>query len=198
MTMSIFHRGLRYGLSWVESRNARLYDFRMKRQTFVKAPVLALGASVLMLIGCSTTESRIKEHHDLFASLSPRDQELVNRGEIRVGMSENAVWLAWGSPDQKSVGAMRGRQTATWLYINTSYPYPYHSYPYYGYGYDGYGGFGGVGVIRRHHHGRFVFYGDPFYDPFYYSYIPPSVSYPNKTVTFSNGRVISFQRLVSR
>ena len=167
-------------------------------KNFSRALAFALAAGAIILTGCSTTESRIKEHNDLFASLSPREQELVSRGEIRVGMSENAVWLAWGSPDQKSVGAMRGRQTETWLYMNTSYPYPYRPYPYYGYGYGGFGGYGGVAVIRRHHHGRFVFFGDPFYDPFYYSYIPPSVSYPYKTVTFSNGRVVSFQRLVSR
>ena len=44
---------------------------------------------------------------------------------------------------------------------------------------------------------NFVFFGDPFYDPFYYSYIPPSIPYPGKMVTFANGRVVSFQYLVS-
>jgi hypothetical protein len=170
--------------------------FHMKRQIFSKALTLGVAASAIILAGCSTTESRISEHRDLFNSLSPNDQALVSRGEIRSGMSQNAVWLAWGSPDQKAVGSMRGRSTETWIYMNTtSYPYPYH-YPYYGYG--GYGGFRGVGVVRFHHRNRFVFFGDPFYDPFYYSYIPPSVSYPYKTVTFANGRVMSFQHLVPR
>jgi hypothetical protein len=41
-----------------------------------------------------------------------------------------------------------------------------------------------------------VFFGDPFFDPFFYSYIPPSIPYPTKTVTFGNGRVVSFQYLV--
>ena len=176
--------------------------FYMKRQILSKALTLSVAASAMILTSCSTTESRIAEHRDLFNSLSPGDQALVSRGQIRVGMSQNAVWLAWGSPDQKSVGAMRGRQTETWIYMNTTtygYPYAYGPYPYYGgYGGFGYGGFGGAGVVRFHHHNRFVFFGDPFYDPFYYSYIPPSVSYPYKTVTFSNGRVISFQHLVPR
>jgi len=72
-------------------------------------------------------------------------------------------------------------------------------YPGYGYGY-GYGfGFTSLGFVGSHHHhgGRsFVFFGDPFFDPFYYSYIPPSIPYPTRTVTFANGRVVSFQYLV--
>jgi hypothetical protein len=173
--------------------------FHMTRQIFSKALMFGFAASAIVLAGCSTTESRISEHRDLFNTLSPNDQALVSRGQIRVGMSQNAVWLAWGSPDQKAAGAMRRRETETWIYMNTtSYGYPYGGYPYGGYPY-GYGGFGGgVGVVRFHHHSRFVFFGDPFYDPFYYSYIPPSVSYPYKTVTFSNGRVLSFQHLVPR
>jgi hypothetical protein len=167
----------------------------MKRQIFLKALTFGISAAAIILSGCSTTESRISEHPDIFQSLSPSDQALVSRGQIRIGMSQNAVWLAWGSPDQKAVGNMRGRPTETWIYFNTTTAYPY-GYPYYGYG--GYGGYGyvGVGVVRTHHHRRFFFVGSPFYDPFYYSYIPPSVSYPYKTVTFANGRVISFQYLV--
>jgi hypothetical protein len=86
----------------------------------------------------------------------------VSQGQIRGGMSPNAVYLAWGSPDRKIVGNMRGRPTETWIYVHyTTYSYPY-PYPYYGFGY----GFGltTVGVAGRHHrhHGRsFVFFGSP-------------------------------------
>jgi hypothetical protein len=168
----------------------------MKRQFFFRSLALGMLGSALIFTGCATTESRISDHPEIFNSLSPRDQALVRQGQIRAGMSQNAVWLAWGSPEQKAVGDMRGRPTETWVYVNyTTAPYGY------GYGYDyPYGpgfGFGGVGFVRTHHHGRgFFFFGDPFYDPFYYSYIPPSIPYPYKTVTFSNGRVMSFQYLV--
>jgi hypothetical protein len=169
----------------------------MKRRFFLRALTFGFLASAIVLTGCSTVETRISDHPEIYQSLSPRDQELVSHGQIRVGMTQSAVWLAWGSPDQKVAGAMRGRSTETWIYTQTTtYGYGY-GYPYYGpYGYGGFGGFGFAGVVRRHHHRSFVFFGDPFYDPFYYSYIPPSVSYPYKTVTFSNGRVISFQYLV--
>jgi hypothetical protein len=172
----------------------------MKGQIFSRALLFGISASAIILTGCSTTESRISDHPEIFQSLSPNDQALVSRGQIRSGMSANAVWLAWGSPEQKAVGDMRGRPTETWIYVNyTTYPYGYgYGYPYgpyrYGYGYPY--GFGSIAVVRAHHHRSFVFFGSPFYDPFYYSYIPPSIPYPTKTVTFTNGRVVSFQYLV--
>ena len=159
--------------------------------------LVAAAAVTLLVSGCSTVESRIAEHPDLYHSLSARQQQLVANGQIAPGMPRDAVYLAWGTPDQRVEGAMRGQMTETWIYVHyTSYPYDYgygYGYPYrYGWG----GGFGGV-IVRRHHHGRsFAFFGDPFYDPFYYSYIPPSIPYPYRTVTFANGRVVSFQSLV--
>ena len=156
--------------------------FRMKRRFFSRALTLGLSASAIILASCSTTETRISNHPEIFQTLSPRDQALVSQGQIRPGMSENAVWLAWGSAEQKVVGNMRGRATETWIYITyTTAPYGY--------------GFGSAAVFRTHHNRSFVFFGDPFYDPFFYSYIPPSIPVPYKTVTFANGRVVSFQYL---
>jgi len=175
-----------------------LYDFRVTRQFVLKALTFVFSAGAIILTSCSTTGTRISGHPEIYQSLSPRDQALVSQGEIRPGMSQGAVWLAWGSPDRTVPGNMRGRATETWIYVSYTtapydYGYPYGPYPYYGFG------FGGAAVVRTHHHGRsFVFFGSPFYDPFYYSYIPPSIPYPSKTVTFSNGRVVSFQYLVPR
>ena len=175
------------------------YDFYMiKRRLFSWALLLTVAATAVLLVGCSTTESRINEHRDLYASLPPRQQQLVAQGQIAPGMSQNAVWLAWGSPDQKVEGVMHNKMTETWIYVQYTSAYPYG----YGYGYPyGYGwgpGFGGGVIVATHrHHGRsFAFIGDPFFDPFYYSYIPPSIPYPYRTVTFANGRVVSFQSLV--
>lgn len=169
----------------------------MKRRIFSHL-LTALAATALVFTGCETTENRISEHQDLFNSLSASDQALVSRGQIRSGMSPNAVYLAWGNPEQRTHGEMRGRPTETWIYVQqTTAPYGSAYYPY-GYGGFGpyYGGFGGGVFVTRHHHGRaFFLYGDPFYDPFYYSYIPPTISIPYKTVTFVSGRVVSWQLL---
>ena len=163
----------------------------MKRQIFSRALTLVLSASAIVLTSCSTTETRISDHPEIFQTLAPRDQELVKAGKIREGMSQNAVWLAWGIPDQKATGVAHGKSVETWIYndyyyANSPYPYPYGSF-----GYGGY--YGGHVIFHRHGGHRFAIIGDPFYDPFYYSYIPPRVAYPSKTVTFSNGRVVSIQ-----
>jgi len=167
----------------------------MRRKLFFGALTFAAAVSVLFLTSCSTVGTRISGHPEIYQSLSPQDQALVSRGQIRVGMSQNAVWLAWGSPEQRAIGNMRGRLAETWVYVTYTYAYPY-GYPY-GPPYGGFSGsFGFVGVSRVHHHRTFVFFGDPFFDPFFYpGYFPPSIPVPYKTVTFSNGRVVSFQML---
>ena len=177
--------------------------FNMRRH-ILRALMLGLAAGALSLTSCSTVESRISDHPEIYNSISPNDQALVREGKIRSGMSPNAVWLAWGSPDQKLAGNMRGRETETWVYVTytTAYPYGYpcgYPYrPYYGFGFTRVGAFAshGHGAFHSHGHHRFVFFGDPFFDPFYYSAIPPSIPVPYKTVTFLNGRVMSFQYLV--
>ena len=167
----------------------------MKRQILMRALTFGISASALILTSCSTTESRISEHPEIFNRLSQRDQALVSQGKIREGMSMDAVWLAWGAPDQKAQGTARGRPVETWIY--NEYVYAHSPYPY-PYGPYGYGGYWGGGAVFHHHRGhRFAIIGDPFYDPFYYSYIPPRVAYPSKTVTFVNGRVVSIQILTT-
>src|SRR5213592_2959615 len=122
----------------------------MKRQIFPWALTLVLAASAFVLTSCSTTETRISDHPEIFQTLSPSDQALVKAGKIREGMSQNAVWLAWGAPDQKATGVARGRPVETWIYNEYTYanaPYPY---PYGPFGYGGYFG----GRVIFHHHGR--------------------------------------------
>ena len=161
----------------------------------------SMGLGAIILTGCETTQDRISQHPEIYQGLSARDQQLVFQGQLRSGMSQSAVWLAWGNPDQKVQGEMRGRATETWVYTTTQEAPGYAWGPYgpgWGpYGYPGYGypGFGG-GVIFRNHHGRFAIYGDPFFDPFYYSWFPPTITYPTKVATFSGGRLMSFQHLV--
>ena len=159
------------------------------------AVVAAFGA--FLLSSCATTDYRISRYPQLYQSLSPDEQALVQQGRIREGMSQDAVFLAWGSPEQRMVGRSRGRPVETWIYT-TSYPgySPYYGAGF-GYGY-GYGGFYGGGYFRhrgpwRYHH--FGFY-DPFYDPFYHDRFD-FVRVPSRVVSFQGGRVIGYQFLNS-
>jgi hypothetical protein len=142
----------------------------MKRRFCVHASTLGLATAAIVFSSCSTPQTRISENPDLYQSLSPRDQALVSQGQIRIGMSRTAVWLAWGTTDRKIIGNMGSGPTETWIYTYyASYPY----YPYYA-PWD-------------------VYFGAPLYDPFAYSWFPQSIPYPGKIVTFAKGRVASFQ-----
>ncbi len=143
------------------------------------------------LTSCTTVETRIAEKPEAFHRLSPADQAAVQQGKIREGFSMDAVYIAWGPPSQRIPGRYRGSIVETWVYDATAagdYPGPF----YYGYGY-GYGpGYYGYG--RRFRHGGFFY--DPWYDPYFYNHAN-IVRYPERTVSFQNGRAIGFQFLPS-
>ncbi len=161
----------------------------MKSRPLVSSVLAAvLAGGMILLTGCSTVSSRIEENRAGFAQLSPNDQALVQQGKIRGGMSQEAVYFAWGRPQQKAVGEIHGVPTETWVYlISTAVPSYYGGY---------YGGFyGSVGYFGRH--GGRRYYGaiyDPFYDPFYYPFAQ-TITQPVKTVSFQRGKVIAFQYL---
>ncbi len=166
----------------------------MKRRIFRQALLVGAVFCSLLLAGCTTIETRIQEKPQAFRSLSERDQALVQEGKIREGFSRDAVYIAWGPPSHRVPGRNRGRLVETWVYDATSagdYNGPFlYGQPYgYGVGFGFYGGRYGRGRLGRHH-----FYYDPFYDPWFYNHAN-LVRYPERTVSFDNGRVIAFQFL---
>jgi hypothetical protein len=157
---------------------------------FVWALWLCSAAGGLVLSGCSTVSSRIDSHRAAFDSLSAQDRALASEGKIRGGMPLEGVYIAWGQPQQKAVGLVHGVSTETWVYTLSTAAYGPSWYGGYGYGYYGRVGYYGL-------RGRYRYYGayyDPFWDPFYYPFAA-TVSYPVKTVSFQNGRVVAFQFL---
>ena len=110
-------------------------------------------------------------------------------------MSQQAVYMAWGQPQQKAIGMVREIATESWVYTLSIAAYGPVGYGGLGYGY-GYGFAGPVGFYGRR--GGRRFYGafvNPYWDPFYYPFAP-TVTYPVRTVSFQNGRVVAFQYLV--
>jgi hypothetical protein len=103
----------------------------MERRVASIALTFAIATVALILTDCATTQARISNHPEMYQRLSPRDQVLVGQGQIGPGMSMDAVWLAWGSPDQKIPGERRGRPTETWMYVRYDTPYPSYGAPYY-------------------------------------------------------------------
>lgn len=140
--------------------------------------LLLLLATGLLASSCvpSTPQSRIQEHPELFAALSPKHQELVQQGTLAKGMPRDAVLLAWGAPAQRFEGSQGGKASERWDYASV--------YPVYTQGF--YGGFGyGYGRYGR-------------YQPYGYGYgFGPEVTYVpyrSGSVWFANSLVDSWER----
>ena len=93
------------------------------------ALLFGIATAASLFTNCGTPGTRISQHPEIYQRLSPRDQALVSQGQIRPGMSVDAVWLAWGTPEQKIPGPMRSSET--WVYIRYDTPFPSYGVPYY-------------------------------------------------------------------
>ena len=85
-------------------------------------------------------------------------------------MSQKAVYIAWGQPQGKAVGMVRGVPTETWVYTQLTAAYGPYGYGGFGYGWRGdlrapSDFTGAMGGYR--YYGAFV---DPYWDPYYYPF----------------------------
>jgi hypothetical protein len=69
-----------------------------------------------LMVGCSTPTTRIRANPQAFASLSPADQALVRKGQIREGFDMETVRLALGNPDWIERKTDLHGQMQTWHY----------------------------------------------------------------------------------
>jgi len=70
----------------------------------------------LFFTGCSTVESRIKENQIAYQQLKPDDKALVHKGKVRVGFSEEAVYLALGRASRITSKVEGNDQYKNWVY----------------------------------------------------------------------------------
>jgi hypothetical protein len=73
---------------------------RCHRHLFVRA---SLFITVLLFVGCatkSTIDSRKVERSSAYESLPADQKAMVDAGQIRIGMSADAVYIAWGKPSE--------------------------------------------------------------------------------------------------
>jgi hypothetical protein len=75
--------------------------------------LLCLGAA-----GCatSTIDSRKKERSAAYQALPPDQKQLVDQGQIQVGMSADAVFIAWGPPSEILESETEQGHWTTWVY----------------------------------------------------------------------------------
>lgn len=87
------------------------------RLPIVKHSFVLLLVAVVM-VGCATSsiESRRQERMTSYASLSPEVKSAVDAGQIRRGMTSDAVYIAWGKPSQILQQEDERGPVTTWLY----------------------------------------------------------------------------------
>ena len=86
---------------------------------------LALAA---LLVGCASPAPtdprsiarRRAQRVAAYSALSKEQQELVDHGQIRVGMTEDAVFIAWGAAAQVLRSGDASGEAVTWLYESTT------------------------------------------------------------------------------
>jgi outer membrane protein assembly factor BamE (lipoprotein component of BamABCDE complex) len=87
-------------------------------KTFLRFSLSLLTVLTLCQCATSTPQSRIERNPQIFSRLGAKDRELVTSGVIREGMTQDAVFLAWGSPDRVSAGRSRGKDIESWYYVS--------------------------------------------------------------------------------
>jgi hypothetical protein len=144
--------------------------------------ILASILAGLVFSSCapSTPQTRIAKNPEQFAALSKKEQSLVEQGQIRRGMSSEAVMLAWGPPDQSFEGSRDSKPSERWDYFDARPIYSSNYYGGFGYGFGGYGP-----------------YGYPAYSGVGFAVGPDVayVPYREASVWFVNHRVDSWERL---
>jgi hypothetical protein len=77
---------------------------------------VVLLAAALLLGGCSTFEKRAQQKSAVFAALSPETQERLKNQSIRLGDTEDMVFIAFGKPDETKTETTATGATVTWVY----------------------------------------------------------------------------------
>lgn len=80
---------------------------------------MLLIAVVALLTGCAATptlEQRRAQRAAAYAELTAADKALVDAGRIRIGMNEDAVFIAWGKPDEVTESEDQNGLLKQWVY----------------------------------------------------------------------------------
>ena len=98
-------------------------EARVLRVPRMKFNLLTVFLGVVLLgVGCatSTVEKRRVERADVYGQLSEAHRDLVDKGDITAGMTEDAVYIAWGKADQVLRRGDKTGESTRWLYEGTT------------------------------------------------------------------------------
>lgn len=83
--------------------------------------ILLLLLTACLFSGCasSTIESRRTERAAAYEALPADQRAMVDSGLIQVGMTKDAVYIAWGAPSESLQSENESGKQDTWLYHGT-------------------------------------------------------------------------------
>ncbi|HEX7632265.1 MAG TPA: hypothetical protein VF388_09035 [Lacunisphaera sp.] len=85
----------------------------------MKAFLLTLVAATgLVLAGCATPASRIRQNPAAFDRATPAQQELIKQGKVDIGFDEELVQLALGVPDRITERTTSSGKWVVWHYVD--------------------------------------------------------------------------------
>ena len=133
--------------------------------------LLMVVAGFAVLAGCSTPTTRINQNPEVFARLTPEQQDLIKQGKVAIGFDMPMVKLAVGEPDRIKVRTDAQGDSEVWSYVT-------------------YEADDGMLLYRGYYH-RY-YYGGPGLYPYYMGY-PGRREHEHFRVVFRNGRVVSIE-----
>jgi hypothetical protein len=143
----------------------------------LKRVVLSMtAATAVMLAGCASPQSRIRQNPELFVQLTPEQQEMIRGGQVDLGFSAEMVRLALGEPDAYSLRRDLDGTSEIWSYVTYEHP---RGHPLY------------RGWYHRYHR-----WGDPLY-PYYLS-TPARRERERLRVIFKHGQVTAVEQEARR
>ncbi len=80
-------------------------------------PGLLLAGGLLLQSGCATPATRIRHQPEVFARLTPEQQQLVQAGQIGLGFAPAPVRLALGEPDRVWTRTEARGVSEIWSYV---------------------------------------------------------------------------------
>lgn len=75
-----------------------------------------IGIAFVLLVGCSTINSRIQDNAVYFNSLPLESQERIRKGIVEVGDTTDMVYIAMGAPSEKRSTRSSTRDREVWVY----------------------------------------------------------------------------------
>jgi hypothetical protein len=129
-----------------------------------------LIAGLAVLVGCSTTETRIAKQPELFNRLTPEQQQMIREGRVGIGFDMDMVKLALGDPDRIRERIDSSGHSEVWTYLTYEAP-------------------DGVLLYRGWYHRG---WGSPYYP--YYLDVPGRRERSRDEVVFRDGKVVSVEQ----